>query len=195
EHLVGFAQHGDIAIELGESGAGGGGAVRADGDKDGVGEGGAQLAHPKCGHAQLGLRAAPEEVGGRGGEDDELGIETAQPGNGGCGSEVFEMGVENDGVVAGELKLLLTEEQLEGEMGFVAAEVGRAGEIPSRLDEGVAHGGAQRVAASSRSKTKPRSRSMPLGSAIQVSGSGWLTMRRPEVRIMASMAARLGINQ
>jgi hypothetical protein len=75
DRLLGLAAQHDVGAELGERGAGRRRAVRA--DRDGSTAAAGQRAQEGRGHAQLGRRAAPEEVGGRGGHHRHVGAKAA----------------------------------------------------------------------------------------------------------------------
>ena len=148
-----------------------------------------QFVHPLGRQPQLGLGAAPKEIGGGRGQDQIIGGEGAHPPAGFRRRQLFQMGIEQQGLVSGRFQLLARKEQLQRQVGVRTAEVGRAVKIPSRLHQSELH----RRASNSSSRTGPRA--CGSGAQTQVSGAGWASSDMPLVRSMASAAVGVGIDQ
>src|SRR5690349_3132406 len=87
-------------------------------------------------HAQLGGRAAPEQIGGRRRHHDEVGAESAQLGLDVRKPEIEHVSVQQQRRMACLRKMMLGYAELERQMRRAASEIDAAVELPVRIDQG-----------------------------------------------------------
>ena len=161
--FLGLAHHDKIHRQLGEHGTRGRRAVRPDRDQafDARPEGFGQ----HRGDVQLGLGAAPEEVGRSGGEHRHSGREARNPLGKSLHREAVERAVQHQHLVAIGLEQAAAIADLERQMRLAAAEVDAAGKAPGRVEERYPHAGTRcsaGVVLAARSRSSQRnSRARP----------------------------------
>ena len=106
--------------------------MRADSDFDASA---LQPGKPLLRNSQLGRWAAPKQVRRRCGHYQEIRLKRIQPAFYLSDAELFELGIDQEWLMTGFANLIETEEKFERIMGFLAAKVNRAAELPGRIHQ------------------------------------------------------------
>ena len=139
EGLLALAHDDDVDAELLEHGSGRRRAVRTDrhehaGDIP-------NCRHGLLRHAQLGRRAAPEQIGRRRGDHGHLGAEGTKLGAHLIQAQIHEVGVDQQDLMTAGFEQCLGIAVLQRQVRIAAAEIDAAFEGPARVDQRHPHAG------------------------------------------------------
>ncbi len=153
DQLLGLAHQDQIDRQLLQDGARRGRAMGP--DRDQLGHGGAERRGEGRWQGQLGLGAAPEQIGRRRGDHRDVRAEGRDVARQLIDGLAAEMAVQEQNLVAVRRQQGLGIAQLERQMRLAAAEIDAAGEAPGRIDQGNFHASSVQAVASNSGASAP----------------------------------------